>query len=1040
MPATTPDDPTHEEFASERARLAEISRIVSSTQNLDDVFSSFADQVRELVHFDRMVISELSIDRNSVRDRFVDGAAIAETPVGTSFTVGIDELYVEVFENNRHFHVFGSEYLDYVARNKIEEIRSTVGFRSFLTVPFIWRGASSGFMTVRSFDARGWSEHEIDLAWQVSTLLAAAIAFSNQFAEIENESQQRDHIAKIGRIVSSSPNLQEVFAAFYEEALQLIPVDRLAIDLIDHRTGLGRTAYAGGLQVQPRDTDKAYYSLDTGRLPSEVYEEHRSFVANKDALARIAKNDDSNSNTDRIEAGLVSALFIPIVQQGVLAGSITFRSKLADPYTERHAELGEQIASQIAGVIASNSQLARIEQESAERQMLASVALRASQTTDLNELFDGLADDIAEIVSYARLAITRNDWEQSEKTVVFIRGKSEGNWELDVQNPVNNLAQGNESDQEFRTRVWKDAFHLESAPEEDPDWPEKYRKGRFDPDSDEYTHTSWVEVPIGIPNEIPTAFLAMRAPGVDKFSQNDQDLLSQIAIQIAPAIENANAARLLAESEANYRELVENSHTIIWQMDAKGRYTYVNDAVNESLEYSPDEMIGVRFLEFQDPALRDDDMPFLSSLAGTTQTVTGDVEFLSKSGSRVILAFSATPITEDGIHAGVRGTARDVTTERIAQAETRIRTAALEEASDAVVVMSPDTTIEYVNSAFLLDTGFSRDEVIGESSKMLRADGVPTDKYDDVWDVVMQGKSWRGTNLAQRKDGSKFTIDATVSPVFDEDGTISSFVSIRRDITDRLQAEQDRQARNELDAQNRQLQRITEQRDEFFSSVSHELRTPLTSIVAFADILNRNTSENLSKKQLDQLEVIRRNGRGLSHLVEDMLDITRLNNKNLRIDIVPLEIDEIVGSVIASLAPTANERSQQFVIESDTQDVWLNADADRLTQILSNLVVNACKYSPSGTTINISTVSEEGCLIVEVSDEGYGMSEEELELLFSPFARSSRKEIQRETGTGLGMSITKTLVELHGGSIVATSAINVGSVVSVSLPGVMEKP
>ncbi len=171
-----------------------------------------------------------------------------------------------------------------------------------------------------------------------------------------------------------------------------------------------------------------------------------------------------------------------------------------------------------------------------------------------------------------------------------------------------------------------------------------------------------------------------------------------------------------------------------------------------------------------------------------------------------------------------------------------------------------------------------------------------------------------------------------------------------------------------------------------------------------------------------------------------MLELSRASGSDLRIDRFPLEVDEMVRSVVESLTPTARERRQTIIINSKTSGVWISADRDRLVQVLSNLITNACKYSPDRSSIEIHTCSDGGSLEIKVIDNGYGMSEEDLQMLFSPFFRSDREEIRNESGTGLGMTISKTLVELHNGEISVESKMGGGTIVQIQLPGVVDRP
>jgi PAS domain S-box-containing protein len=382
---------------------------------------------------------------------------------------------------------------------------------------------------------------------------------------------------------------------------------------------------------------------------------------------------------------------------------------------------------------------------------------------------------------------------------------------------------------------------------------------------------------------------------------------------------------------------------------------------------------------------------------------------------------------------------RDVTELAQADAEIRTQAAALEAVSEAMVILNLDTSIKWVNEAFVRDSGYSREEAIGQSSPFMRSDKNDTELFDNMWEQVRSGNTWRTRMWIRRKDGSDYEADTSVTPVFDDDGNITRFIGMRRDVTELAQAEKDQEARRDLDAQNQQLLQLNEQREEFFSTVSHELRTPLTSVMAFADILSRDRGGTLTNLQLEHLDVIKRNSRNLNALVEDMLDFSSMSSDQLRLDKTEFEIHSLLDSVVESLEPTAEQRSQTLAIEPHTGPIWINADHGRIIQVLSNLITNSCKYSPPSTRVTVNVDSQDGQLILVVSDQGIGIPQENLDEIFSPFFRVDQTEVREEIGTGLGLAITKTLVELHGGNIEASSKLNVGTDITVALPGASPK-
>ncbi|NQW21031.1 MAG: PAS domain S-box protein [Chloroflexi bacterium] len=900
-----------------------------------------------------------------------------------------------------------------------------------MLIPLIWQGSSFGVLSFRAFDPSAFGQHQIEIGKQIAGQIAGGIASAHQYSKLERESRERKQIAEISRIVNSTLDFDSVFTAFAEAARELVPFDRLAISMINAQNRKIYDAYVAGKMI-PHGNSTGPLSLEESVLPTTVYEDHEVLVANAEELAERAKTDVTDGNRTRVAAGLISTMFVPVVLQGTIVGALVFRSFQPDPYHEVEVDLAKQIAVQIAGVIASTQQRSLLQTESAGRRKLAEEQSRiaeigriVSSTLDLDEVFSLVVEQVRELVPFDRLVIILLSEDRQTLIDEFVDGLGTkagirhdvgyNPLQLNVIESGTSFVSNSDDHRDFGSREFDKhllALGLKSVL---------------------VSSLKWQKNVVGL--------LSFRSKEVHPYNDHEIELANQIGAQIAGAVSTSKQYQLLATSEASYRDIVESGHILVWRMDAEGRFSYVNKTVEDILGYSSGELIGALFWDLQPSQSRDLSEKHYKLRASNSERNSGETIYVTKSGSEVHLSFSSFPeFDADGNFLSSREIALDVTAERAALDDLKIQNAALEEAGDAVVILLPDTTIGYVNSAFVKQMGYSKAEVIGQPSSILRSSSSSDTTYENIWEVARQGNIWRGTIFSQRKDGTIFTIDASLSPVLAEDGSITSYVSIRRDVTERIQAERDRQVRAELDAQNQQLQEMNTQREEFFTTVSHELRTPLTAVTAFSDILSRNRAGNLTDGQLEQLNVIRRNSRSLINLVEDVLDMSRLNSRSIRIDLAALDVDAMVRSIGESLGPTAREREQTITIESNTKDVWINADKSRLIQVFSNLITNACKYSPKGSRINILTTTDGKSVEFCVVDSGYGMSAADLRSAFSPFYRSERDEIRAQSGTGLGMSISKTLVELHDGQIDVQSEINVGTTVTVKIPGVIPPP
>ena len=246
---------------------------------------------------------------------------------------------------------------------------------------------------------------------------------------------------------------------------------------------------------------------------------------------------------------------------------------------------------------------------------------------------------------------------------------------------------------------------------------------------------------------------------------------------------------------------------------------------------------------------------------------------------------------------------------------------------------------------------------------------------------------------------------------------------------------QERERSLVLDHENRELQRVNEANSRFLSTVSHELKTPLTSITAFTEILLKNRRGGMTQTDLSQLAVIQRNNRRLGNLIGDLLDLSQIDRGGMNLTMSEFDVGELVTEVVDGFLPISDAKSQPIARSVPGRPVRLRADRDRLLQVLTNLLSNASKYSPSEALIQIAARRWKDRLYFSVTDRGFGISNEDRESLFTLFFRADNEETRTEPGTGIGLYIARSIVELHDGKITVTSPPGGGTTVSFYVPG-----
>ncbi|MCH7971008.1 MAG: GAF domain-containing protein [Chloroflexi bacterium] len=264
-------------------------------------------------------------------------------------------------------------------------------------------------------------------------------------------------------------------------------------------------------------------------------------------------------------------------------------------------------------------------------------------------------------------------------------------------------------------------------------------------------------------------------------------------------------------------------------------------------------------------------------------------------------------------------------------------------------------------------------------------------------------------------------------------GQIVNAINNSRQFVQAMELAAANEAKIKLDAENLELQRLNEAKIKFLSTVSHELRTPLTSMLAFASLLKRNKEGNLTEKNVRHLDIIDKNGRRLNALIQDLLDVSRMDMGKLLLEPSHFDIVECVNELAESFAPIYDKKSQTLHLHTSDDEALIYADKNRIMQVLTNLLSNASKYSPESKNVWLSVAKVGDHLEFEVKDEGFGISEEDQKQMFTSFFRVDSEETRSVEGTGLGLVIAKGIVEIHGGQMKMESKIGIGTAFSFEI-------
>ncbi|MBL4901565.1 MAG: PAS domain S-box protein [Desulfocapsa sp.] len=346
----------------------------------------------------------------------------------------------------------------------------------------------------------------------------------------------------------------------------------------------------------------------------------------------------------------------------------------------------------------------------------------------------------------------------------------------------------------------------------------------------------------------------------------------------------------------------------------------------------------------------------------------------------------------------------------------------VEQNPSSIVITDLDGNIEYVNKQFETITGYTREEALGQNPRILNSGLTPPETFENMWKTLQKGEMWTGELVNRAKNGEIYHENVLLAPLKNDKGELTNYVAIKENITELKKAREAAEASNNAKSQ-------------FLSRMSHELRTPLHAINGFSQLLlKKNKNHTLDERQSDQVLQINTAGNHLLELINEILDLSRIESGGITLSLESISVAETVRECIALVASLANESGITIDVDQSIRGVpHIRADLTRFKQVMLNLLSNAIKYSHPGGSVSLSGEQRGDTVHIEVSDNGIGISEEQMKNLFVPFARLGQDDSGIE-GTGIGMTISKQLVELMNGTLEATSDPGVGTVFCVRLP------
>lgn len=491
----------------------------------------------------------------------------------------------------------------------------------------------------------------------------------------------------------------------------------------------------------------------------------------------------------------------------------------------------------------------------------------------------------------------------------------------------------------------------------------------------------------------------------------------------------------LQESEERFALAMAGSQDGLWDWDLKTGQQYFSGRWNEMRGYSRAETVLDR-KEWEALIHPEDRLEVLTGLKdhfeGRSEHFQAEFRVKIKDNSyKWVMSRGMAVFDEAGKPYRMAGSHTDISERKETEIRLKTLTRAIHNAPVSVVMTNRAGDIEYVNPKFTQVTGFLPEEVMGENPSLLQSGKQSEEFYADLWTTILKGEEWNGVFINKKKNGELFFEGASISSIREENGDISHFIAIKEDITERVESEQLLIKAMEKAEESDQL------KSSFLANMSHEIRTPMNGIMGFADLMTKPDISNEKKKYY--ADIIKSSTTRLLRLLTDIIDYSKIDAGQIEIHEIPFNMNVLIDQVIQEAKLNAKDTpisklevvSRKALLKDSAMFV---SDEVRLKQVLLNLINNAMKFTPEGSVeIGYEYANKDG-VVLYVKDTGLGIPKEKQTIIFERFRQVDETTKRSYEGAGLGLSITRGLVQALGGKIWLESELDKGTTFFVSLP------
>jgi PAS domain S-box-containing protein len=504
-------------------------------------------------------------------------------------------------------------------------------------------------------------------------------------------------------------------------------------------------------------------------------------------------------------------------------------------------------------------------------------------------------------------------------------------------------------------------------------------------------------------------------------------------VLINDVTEKIQMERELHQSEENFRHSLDLSPLGIRIVNQAGRTIYVNHAFLRIYEFSSlKEFVATRSRDRYTEESYQEHLERKSIRKAGGEVPEYEISIRRKNGEvRHVEVKRKEVIWNRQKHFQVIN--QDVTEQRNAEDALRKLSLAVEQSPDAIYITDTAANIEYVNPKGVELTGYSIDELIGQNPRIFSSGEKPEEEYSQLWETIKSGNIWKGEFHNQKKSGERYWESAIISPIVSKKGEITHFLAIKEDVT------ADKMMIQDLVIAKERAEESDKLKSAFLATMSHELRTPLNAVIGFSGLID----EDMAIEEITSFtKIIHNSGLGLLDIVESVLELTLLESKEAKVKATQFSLSSLMADVLETAqSEQLKYNSHQVEIEclscTDAENAELFSDKDKLNKVMVQLLKNALKFTTSGK-IEFGYVPEQhgnaDLIKFFVKDTGIGISESQASFIFDRFRQAEDSYTRKYGGAGIGLTISKQIVELLGGRIWVESEPGKGSAFYFTIP------